>query len=115
MREIEEPRFKDMTNPHLQARIDSLHRQIANEERRSSESRRHIALLQDYEEAVNTKYIRNMQATSQVCIETIEKLEDEVQDYKAKWEEQVVINKKLHAALLKVRTATNDEVLKAIL
>jgi hypothetical protein len=39
--------------------------------------------LQDYEEGVNTKYIRNMQTNSAVCMEIIESLEEKLKSYKA--------------------------------
>ncbi len=103
-----------MTNSELQARIDLLHQQIANEEKHSSGSRHHIKLLQDYEEAVNIKYIRNMETSFAACMETIERLEEKVNWYKTKWTEQVEANKKLHAALSKIRSTTDDEIMRAV-
>jgi hypothetical protein len=114
MREVEEPQFKGLAYSELQARIDLLHRQIADEEKHSSGSRHHIKLLQDYEEAVNIKYIRNMQTNSAACMETIERLEEKLKRYKVMWGEQVEANKKLHAALAKIRSTTDDEIKRAI-
>jgi hypothetical protein len=53
MKEVEGSKFRGSTNSELQARIDLLHQQIADEEKHSSGSRHHIKLLQDYEETAN--------------------------------------------------------------
>jgi hypothetical protein len=70
--------------------------------------------LQDYEEAVNVKYIENMKTSFAACMETIERMEETVKWYKARWAEQVEANKKLHAALPKIKSTTNDEIMRVI-
>jgi hypothetical protein len=74
MKEIEGSKLRSLTNSELQARIDLLHHHIVDEEKHSSGSRHHIKLWQDYEEAVNVKYIRNMETSFAACMETIERL-----------------------------------------
>ncbi|KAK1603131.1 hypothetical protein QYE76_007745 [Lolium multiflorum] len=106
MKEIEGSKLRRLTNFELQARIDLLHQQIADEEKQSFGSRHHVKLLQDCEEAVNIKYIRNM--------ETIERLEEKVNWYKAKWTEQVEANRMLLAALSNIRNATDEEIMRSI-
>jgi hypothetical protein len=103
-----------LTNSELQAWIDLLHKKIVDEEKHSSSSRHHIKLLQDYEEVVNIKCIRNMQTSSAPCLETIGRLEEKVNWYESKWTEQVEANRRLLAALSNIRSATDEEIMRSI-
>lgn len=55
-----------------------------------------------------------MQTSNAACMETIERLKEKVNWYKAKWTEQVEANKKLHAALSNIRSATDEEIMRSV-
>ena len=115
MRKLEEPELRSMVHWDLQAQIDLLQRMIAHEETRSRGSPLHIKLLQDYDEAVSTMNIRNMQRSTAVCVETIVKLEKDVQYYRRRLAEEFEQNRRIHGALIKIRESTEKEYLSALL
>ena len=75
MRAIEEAKLQRLGDTDLQARIESLKGRVNIEENCSRGSRVHVKLLQEYDEAMNAKNMRDIQSSMSTCMETIAKLE----------------------------------------
>lgn len=114
MRKLKEPELRNMVHWDMQAQIDLLQRRISHEEVHSRGSPLHIKLLQDYDEAVSTKNMRDMQRSTAKCMETIARLEKDNKYYKARLAEEFELNRKLHGALIRIQDNTETECLAAL-
>jgi hypothetical protein len=113
MRAIEGPKLRRLPNTYLEAQIKLLNRRINIEEARSCGSRLHVKLLQDFDEALSTWNMRDMQASTAMCMETIAMLEREIKLCRVELAKQYEINTKMTGALRSIRDNTEKEISKA--
>ena len=114
MRAIEGSKLRRLGDADLQARIESLRGRVNMEENCSRSSRLHVKLLQDYDEAMNAKNMRDIQASMSTCMETIAKLEREIELYKIEVARQYEVNQKLYWALQSIKDNTEKEISRAL-
>ena len=114
MRAIEGSKLRRLSNADLQSRIELLRGCVNMEENRSRGSRLHAKLLQDYDEAMNAKSMCDIEASMSICMETIAKLEKEIEHYKIETTKQYEVNRKLYWALQSIKDNTEKEILRAL-